>query len=148
MLPCLNDQHIPVVYYLTCTGVNEIRFCLVTWTFADVIADLVVPPIFGPPRKVSPEGAKWSKSQCALRWKLGGTYPGYRGAFVAAFGVEAGLEAAAAGLSTLHALLVLKGQPGKGGIGSLATLQSSWICDREFVCNVPAIVIIPSHDMP
>jgi hypothetical protein len=100
-----------------------------------------VPPAFGAPKKVAPSGAQWTPAGCRLRWRLGGLYLGCRGAFVAAFRVPAGVEAAAAGLSTLHALLVLRGENG-GWCGWLGRWKgradrTGWVLQLQCtVCRV------------
>ncbi|KAF8065809.1 hypothetical protein HT031_002869 [Scenedesmus sp. PABB004] len=75
----------------------------------ELTVDLAVPPGFGAPRRVQPPGATWAASQSLLRWQLGAAAPGASGSLVAAFRVDAGGEAAAAGLPRCHALLRLRG---------------------------------------
>lgn len=78
----------------------------------DLVVDVFVPPGFGAPRRVSPQGAFWSASQSLLRWPLGTVGQGAGGVVVAAFRVKGGAEAAAAGLVRCHAVLKLQGEGG------------------------------------
>lgn len=90
---------------------------------ADLAIDLVVPPAFGVPRRATPAGAHWSKSQSQLRWLLGGVYPGLAGHALAVFRVEEGEEAALAGLDASHGVVRLRGDGGEWGPAVLCVVE-------------------------
>jgi len=92
---------------------------------ADLTIDLLVSPAFNAPRRVSPPGAQWSNTQSLLRWATGEVYAGLSGTAVAAFKVEAGVEAARVGLAASYAVVRLRGVAGERG-GRFG--WGAWLC--------------------
>jgi hypothetical protein len=104
----------------------------------DLVIDLIVPSELGAPRKAEPAGAEWGAKQATLRWRLGGVYPGYRGAAVAAFRVEGGAAAALAALPLVRAVVRVRGEVGETLTGLQLAQATSTVAAGQAGMHVQA----------
>jgi hypothetical protein len=104
----------------------------------ELVSELRVPPSFGKPLRVHPQG-QFSTSQNCVRWKSAEAKQGASGVLSVLFRVEAGPEAAAAGARVVRGRLRLEGGDGQTLSGT-ALLQapngpSTLMQDFEELCS-------------
>lgn len=88
----------------------------------ELTADLLLPPSFGAPIKMSPQG-QFSSSQACARWHWEKAEPGQAGVLSVLFKVDSGREGAAAAAKMVRGRLSLEGGSGQTLSGT-ALLQA------------------------